>query len=58
MRYDTDWLYGPDVLNDLYFKNWDQVEGQNAFIPPKLRKQRERNQYSIEDRYNSVFYKT
>ena len=51
------WLYDPDILNDLYFFG-HEVEYQNAFIPPKLRKERERNQYTIEDRYNSVFYKT
>jgi hypothetical protein len=57
MQRNWNWLYDPDVLNDIYFFG-DDEEQENAFIPEKIRKERERNQYTVEDRYNSVFYKT
>ena len=51
------WLYDPNVLNDIYFFGENEDE-ENVFIPATLRKERARNAYTVEDRYNSVFYKT
>jgi hypothetical protein len=57
MQRNWNWLYDPDVLNDIYFFG-DNEEQENAFIPEKIHKKRERNQYMVKDSYNSVFYKT
>ena len=52
----TNWLYNHEFFHFLY---GGYTPGERAvFVPAKVRKVRDRNRYSIEDRYNSVFYKT
>jgi hypothetical protein len=45
----------PELFDYLYGGRTE--EERNVFIPEKIRKQRVRNQYTVEDRYSSVFYK-
>jgi hypothetical protein len=33
-----DWLYGPDILNELYFFGGDDADDHCAFIPPNSEK--------------------
>ena len=49
------WLFDPDLFEYLYGGATD--EERAVFIPAKIRKERVQNQYTVEDRYNSVFYK-
>jgi hypothetical protein len=50
------WIFDTKVFNDLY-GCLDDEEGI-AFLPEKLRKARDKNDYSVEDSYTSVFYRT
>ena len=49
------WLFDPELFDYLYGGRTE--EERDVFIPEKIRKERVQNQYTVEDRYNSVFYK-
>jgi hypothetical protein len=51
----NNWLFDPKLFDFLYDGRTD--EECNVFIPKKIRKQRVQNQYTVEDHYDSVFYK-
>jgi hypothetical protein len=52
----NNWVFDVEVFNFLYGDL--TPEQREVLVPGKLRKKRVQNQYSVEDRYNSVFYKT
>jgi len=52
----NNWILDPELFDFLYGGRTD--EEREAFIPAKIRKERVKNQYNLDDRYSSVFYKT
>jgi hypothetical protein len=50
------WLFDPDFFE---FLHGDRTPAErDVFIPAKIRKKCIQNQYKVEDRYQSIFYKT
>jgi hypothetical protein len=53
---ESNWIFDPEYFDFLY--GGATYEEQLVLLPAKVRKAREQNQFTVEDRYNSVFYKT
>lgn len=55
--FSENWIFDTELFQDLYGL-LDDEEDALLFLPAKLRKGRSKNEYTVEDRYASVFYKT
>ena len=53
---DNNWIFDPEYFDYLY--GGTTYEQHQVLLPAKLWKERSQNQFTVEDRYNSVFYKT
>ena len=55
--FSQNWIFDHEFFRGLH-GFLDEEDEALLFLPAKLRKERTKNHYTVEDRYNSVFYKT